>query len=118
MKRFFAVALFAVMLLSAMTSACAETEAEKAAPDHGWTLPDTIEMTSAVTEVFDKAMKDMVGVDYEPLCYLGEKDGTYCILCRATVVYPGAEPGYALVYVNDDGVQNIWDIWLDKHANP
>ena len=86
--------------------------------DSDWTLPDTIEMTSAVTELFNKGMEGLVGVNYEPLGYLGEKDGLYCILCRATVVYPGAVPYYALVYVNDDGIQNIWEIWMDKHANP
>jgi hypothetical protein len=86
--------------------------------DANWVLPETIEMTSTVTEVFDQAMEGLVGVHYEPLGYLGEKDGTYCILCRATVVYPGAKPFYALVYVNENGLQNIWDIWMDKHANP
>ena len=83
-----------------------------------WNLPETIEMTEAVTDVFNHAMEGLVGVNYEPLGYLGEKDGTYCILCRATVVYPGAKPYYTLVYVNNDGVRNIWEIWMDKHAEP
>ena len=45
-----------------------------------------------------------------------EKDGLYCVLCRATVVFPDAKPYYALVYVNDKGLQNIWDIWMGAHA--
>ena len=83
-----------------------------------WNLPETIEMTSAAADAFHHAMESLVGVNYEPLGFLGEKEGTYCILCRATVVYPGAKPTYALVYVNETGVQNIWEIWMDKHANP
>ena len=86
--------------------------------DSNWNLPETIEMTETVTELFTRAMNGLVGVHYEPLGYLGEKEGVYCILCRATVVYPGATPFYALVYVNEGGLQNIWDLWMDKHANP
>ena len=84
--------------------------------DAEWNLPETIEMTEEISTIFNRAMEGLVGVNYEPLGYLGEKDGVYCILCRATVVYPGAKPYYALVYVNDTGVQNIWDIWMDAHS--
>ena len=89
---------------------------ETADPDADWNLPDTIEMTDEITGIFDKAMKDLVGVDYQPIGYLGEKDGVYCVLCRASGVYPNAKPYYALVYVSDQGFQNIWDIWMDAHA--
>ena len=91
-------------------------ESQGNAPDANWDLPETIDMTEAATSAFDKAVTDLVGVDYEPLGLLGEKDGLYCILCRATVVYPGAKPYYALVYVNEAGIQNIWDIWMDAHS--
>lgn len=117
MKRFLAITLSLVMLFLAAAFASSEPGADQA-DDADWTLPDTIEMTAEATAVFNKALEGLVGVTYEPLGFLGEKNGTYCILCRATVVYPGAKPGYALVYVNDDGVQNIWDIWMDKHAIP
>ena len=73
-------------------------------------------MLEEVTVVFEKAMDGLTGVGYEPVGYLGEKDGVYCVLCRATVVYPDAKPYYALVYVNDEGLQNIWDIWMGFHA--
>ena len=72
--------------------------------------------SSLVDTVFEKAMDGLTGVGYEPVGYLGEKDGVYCILCRATVVYPDAKPYYALVYVSDEGLQNIWDIWMGAHA--
>ena len=57
-----------------------------------------------------------MGVKYEPLALLAELDNTYCLLCRATVVYPGATPKYTLFYVNEEGVQNIYDLWIDAHA--
>lgn len=84
--------------------------------DADWNLPETIEMPEEVTAVFEKAMDGLTGVVYESVGYLGEKDGVYCVLCRATVVYPDAKPYYALVYVNDKGLQNIWDIWMGAHA--
>ncbi len=83
--------------------------------DAAWTLPETVDMTEEVTEIFSKALENLVGVDYEPIGFLAEKDGTYCVLCRATVVYPGTAPYYALVYVNREGLVNIWDLWLDAH---
>ena len=105
------IALIAATLLL-FGAACAED----ATRDAGWNLPETIEMTEKAASIFHHAMEGLVGVNYEPLGYLGEKDGVYCILCRATVVYPGTKPCYALVYVNDDGVQNIWEIWMDAHS--
>ena len=126
-----AAAVLAVMLILSLT-ACAgaeekpktqaqtqtqeQTQTEAATPDADWNLPETIEMSDEVTAVFEKAMDGLTGVDYEPIGYLGEKDGVYCVLCRATVVYPDAKPYYALVYVSDEGLQNIWDIWMGAHA--
>ena len=104
------ILLIAAMFLTGL--AHAET-----ARDPDWTLPETVAMTDEVTEIFTKAMEGLVGVNYEPIGLLAEKEGTCCILCRATVVYPGAAPGYSLVYVNEEGLVNIWDLWIDAHAN-
>ena len=110
------IALFLILGLVA-GAVCAFAENTEAAEEPaGWILPETIEMTPEVTEVFSKAMVGLVGVVYEPLGFLGELDGTYCILCRAAEVYPGAKPYYTLVYVTESGLQNIYDIWMDKHA--
>lgn len=128
MKKIAAVVL-SVMLIFLM-AACAgadektevqeqtqeQAQTETATPDADWNLPETTEMTEEVTAVFEKAMDGLTGVGYEPVGYLGEKDGVYCVLCRATVVYPDAKPYYALVYVSDEGLQNIWDIWMGAHA--
>ena len=111
-------ALFLVLVACAKTvpEQTDKTQEEQTTPDADWDLPETIEMTDDVQELFTNAMNGLVGVDYVPLGYMGEKDGVYCILCRATVVYPDAKPYYALVYVNDQGVQNIWDIWMGAHS--
>ena len=74
------------------------------------------EITEDVQALFDKAMEELTGVDYTPVAVLGKSDSTVCILCKATVVYPGAEPYNALVYVNESGVQNIYELWIEKHA--
>lgn len=124
MKKIAYIFLIAVMIFS--LGACAAQSGEEkqdqtvvqeeTAPDADWNIPETVEMTDEVTEMFNKAMEDLTGVDYVPEGLLGEKDGTYCILCRATVIYPDAKPYWSLVYVNDEGVQNIWDIWMGAHA--
>lgn len=114
MKRIF---IFLSMLLLLTGAVCAAAES---APVHDaeWSLPETIGMTEGIRAVFEHAISDLTGVDYEPVGFLGEKDGVYCVLCRATVVYPDAKPYYALVYVNDSGIQNIWEIWMDAHSRP
>lgn len=93
-----------------------QTQNEITTPDADWDLPETIEMSEKVKEVFDKAVEGMTGVSYEPVGYLGEKDGVYCVLSRAAEAYPDTKPYYALVYVSDEGVENIWDIWMGAHA--
>ena len=116
MKKYLLIIIVFMMLsLSACSRKNEQTESS-GSPDADWNLPETIEMTDDVSAAFDKAMDGLTGVDYEPLGYLGEKDGVYCILCRATVVYPDAKPYYTLVYVSDDGIHNIWDIWMGAHS--
>ena len=78
----------------------------------GWQETDTPAMTEEATAAFRKATEGFVGVDYEPVALLSTQTvaGTnYRILCEATVVYPGAEPYYAVmtVYRGLDGSANI-----------
>ena len=114
------ITLFVCLVLAVgMLGGCAFAEEVQQGPQDGdWTLPEEIGMTDEVTALFNSAMEGLVGVSYEALGFLGEKDGVYCILCRATGVYPGATPYYALVYVTEAGVQNIWEIWMDAHSRP
>ena len=81
-----------------------------------WDTSVPTEVTEEVQALFDKGMEGLVGVGYTPVAVLGQTDGTYCILCKARVVYPGAEPYNALVYVDENGVRNIYELWIDKHA--
>ena len=81
-----------------------------------WDMSVPTEITTEVRELFDKAMTELVGVDYTPVAVLGKNESTYCILCKASTVYPGAAPYNALVYVNESGIQNIYEIWIEKHA--
>ena len=62
-------------------------------------------MTDELRAIFEKALDGLVGVDYVPVACLGTQvvAGTnYCFLAKATVVYPGAQPSYVLVYVYED----------------
>ncbi len=101
---------------AAPPAAPASSEASPQAEAAEWDIPETTEMTEEVTAVFERATEKLLGVNYEPIAFLGESEGLYCVLCRATVVAPQAKPSYALVYVSDAGVQNVWEIWMEKHA--
>ena len=71
----------------------------------GWALPEDTALTDEALGAFDQTMNGLVGVNYTPLALLGTQlvSGTnYCLLCEATVVYPNAEPYYALVYIYED----------------
>ncbi len=119
MKKTLTVVLAAALILS--LAACAAKAPEPAqeqqtTPDADWTLPETIEMTEEAGSLFDKATETLTGAVFEPLGLLGEKDGVYCVLCRARAAYPEAKPYYSLVYVSEEGVKNIWDIWMGAHA--
>ena len=81
-----------------------------------WDMSVPTEITTEIRELFDQAMTGLVGVDYTPVAVLGKDDSTYCILCKASAVYPGAAPYNALVYVNESGIRNIYELWIDKHA--
>ena len=71
----------------------------------GWRVAESSEITDELQDVFSQAAEKLLGVNYEPVAYLASQvvAGTnHCFLCRATVVYPGAVPGYVLVYIYED----------------
>lgn len=105
MKKLIACALLLIFALFPVTAYAEE-----------WDMSVPTEITAEVRELFDQAMAELVGVDYTPVAVLGKDDSTYCILCKASVVYPGAEPYNALVYVDESGIRNIYELWIDKHA--
>ena len=100
------VCILTVLMLCIPAAACAEE----------WDMSVPTEITEDVQALFDKATEGLVGVKYTPVAVLGKNDSTFCILCKAAVVYPGAEPFNVLVYMNENGVQNIYELWIEKHA--
>ncbi len=58
-----------------------------------------------VLAAFNKAMDGRVGVDVRPIAYLGSQlvaGMNHMLLCKSTVVYPGAEPSYSIMIVYED----------------
>ncbi len=106
MKKFAACMLVLLLLCTPVTAGADASD---------WDLSASTELTEEVRAIFDKATEGLLGVSYVPVCVLGVQGDTYCILCKATVIYPNAEPNNVLVYVNKDGIQNIYELWIDKH---
>ena len=106
MKKFAACMLVLLLLCTPVTAGAEASD---------WDLSAPTEVTEEVRAIFDKATEGLLGVSYVPVCVLGVQGGTYCILCKATVIYPNAEPNNVLMYVNEDGIQNIYELWIDKH---
>ena len=109
----------AVVLLLALcfcTWAAAETADTE---DAGWQITRTSELTEEAIAAFSKAAGTLTDTAVcEPVALLGENEGIYCILCRVTGDDPGSEPYYTLVYAGQDGVQNVWDLWIADHSTP
>ena len=98
MKKALAILMLAVMLIGA-ASAMAEPLAG------GWQVAEETKITEEQKAVFDQALEGLLGVNYEPVAYLASQvvAGTnHCFLCKATVVYPDAVPGYKLVFIYQD----------------
>ena len=106
MKKFAACMLVLLLLCTPVTAGAEASD---------WDLSAPTEVTEEVQAIFDKATEGLLGVSYVPVCVLGVQGDTYCILCKATVIYPNAEPNNVLMYVNEDGIQNIYELWIDKH---
>jgi hypothetical protein len=101
MKKVLAVALLLGMIL--VLGACGkQPEAQTVG---GWTLTEDAAVSGEAQGAFDKALDGLVGVSYQPVALLGTQlvSGTnYCFLCEAAVVYPDAQPYYAIVTVYEN----------------
>ncbi len=76
-----------------------------------WDTTVAPEITEEVQALFGKALDGLVGVNYTPIAVLGRQENDLCILCKATVVYPGAKPYYALVDISSvDGSAELLNI--------
>lgn len=79
----------------------------------GWSQPENVAFPAEYNEIFENAIGNLDGVSYQPIAILGTQMANgvnLCILCGATVVYPGATPTLALVYVNVNPVSKTGEI--------
>ena len=111
-----AFGVYAVADNNGITTVSVEPETASGEEVPEWDMSISPEITEDIKALFDRAMEKRMGVEYTPVAVLGVIDSTYCILCKAAVVYPGARPYNVLVYINEDGVQNIYELWIEKHA--
>ena len=97
MKKLIALTLVLLLLASA---ACAEGLLAG-----GWTPAEDPAVTEVLKNLFAQGTAAITGVGYVPVAYLGSQvvAGTnHAILCQATVVYPGAQPKWTVVYLYED----------------
>ena len=112
--RFMKTVLVLAALLLPVSAAAAGADEETV----GWKMTESSEITKEAADSFDRAVRELTDVVYEPVALLGEQQGVYCILCRARGEYEDAEPYYTLLYVGKNGVQNVWDLWIEDHDKP
>ena len=125
MKRIYALALSAMMVLSLAACATAKADNEPAISEEpveigevmtgGWLHSASPEITDELRKVFGKAFDGFTGSDVKPIAYLGSQvvaGMNHCFLCQSTVTYPGAEPQYVLVYIYEalDGSAELMNI--------
>ena len=73
----------------------------------GWTINANAVslLTPEEAEVFQQAMSEVVGSNYEPVAVIGQQvvaGMNYAYLCKATVVYPDAQPEWKVVIIYKD----------------
>lgn len=76
----------------------------------GWQAAEDTAVTESQKALFEKATEKLLGVKYEPVAYLASQvvsGKNHCFLAKATVVRPGAEPRYTLVYIYEDLQNNL-----------
>ena len=115
MKKTVSVCMTAVMALSLLAGGAVQASAltAKAAQpaavaeencisvSGNWKRAADPTLTAKVRKVFDKAFEELEGVSYTPVALLASRttsSGTqYRVLCKAAVVYPGAQEEYVVV---------------------
>ena len=117
MKKFVAILLAALMLMSLAIPAFAETLGGNDTAAGGWVIntEDPTVIPDEVKECMDKALEGLVGCTYEPVAYLASQvvAGTnYCVMCRCTVVTPDAPQSFVMMYLYHgvDGTNSILKI--------
>ncbi len=73
--------------------------------DGGWQASKKYTVTKAQKKIFKKATKQLTGIKYTPIAYLGSQvvAGTnHLYLCKFKAVLEDVETGYSLVYIYQD----------------
>ena len=106
--------LFIILLLCAVLAGCGSSNSEEPAeePDlpgpgilGNWTVSDSPEISGEVRTLFNEATDRLVGVNYEPVAYLGNQlvaGYNHALFCRATAIVPDAVPYYAVLIIYED----------------
>ena len=72
----------------------------------GWIFQISLDaMPEKVASAIIELNEILIGAKYRPIAYLGSQvvAGTnHCFLAQATLVYPGAEPTYVLIYLYEN----------------
>ncbi|MBO6159412.1 MAG: hypothetical protein J6P72_09200 [Firmicutes bacterium] len=71
-----------------------------------WSFNPTSEVTAELKTLFEAGTKSLLGVDYEPLAYLGYQTyqrTRHSYLAKAQVVSPEAKPYLAMICLEEDG---------------
>jgi len=100
MSKMIAVLMIVLLIISLIPAAVGEGQLAG-----GWTPADDPTVTQERSDLFYKALGDLVGVEYTPVAYLGSQivAGTnHCFLVRKRVVIPDAIPSYILVFIYED----------------
>ena len=108
------ILLIIFLLLCAVLPGCGVSSSEAPAEEPalpgpgmlgGWTVAESPEIPGEVRTLFNEAMEGLVGVNYEPVTYLGSQivaGYNHALFCRAKAVVPDAEPYYAVVIIYED----------------
>lgn len=100
-------------------------EAEEGTLFGGWAAAGDSSVTDEVYALMNKALEQVMGVDYVPVAYLGTQvvAGTnHAVLCRATAVVPNEVPYWAVLYLYEDlegdvSIMNIKTLELDAQPD-
>lgn len=99
-----AVQASALSVQAAKTAEPAAAVSEENCISGNWKRAADPALTDTVRKVFDKAFDGLEGVSYTPYALLASRTTAsgrqYRILCKATVVYPGAQEEYVVATVS------------------
>ena len=102
------IAILMILVLVVSAAACAF--AEQTGKVGGWQAAEDPTITEERQALLDKALKNLVGVNYVPVAYLGSQvvaGRNHAFLCQGTTVYPGAEPEWKILYLYEDLQGNV-----------